>query len=160
MECQYQRLVFFRAKVSVTPTSCCFQVEYVVHPSMQREREREIGRDASAPNGQCINDRRWMGVRAVVTNGEDNERHGSVFKSMIAAAAQVEKWSSTSSPILCIPLFMHDRLWWKNNRPPLFMHERNNRPPLFMHERKCGKNNRRRPESEHDSTACFDLVPC
>ncbi|CAL9085583.1 unnamed protein product, partial [Musa textilis] len=89
----------------------------------------------------------WMGVRSVATNTEDNERRGSVFRSMIAAA-QVEKWSSTSRPILCIPLFMHERkglVWWKNNRPPLFMHGRkrvcrlwwkNNRPPLFMHERK------------------------
>ncbi|URD99963.1 hypothetical protein MUK42_31012 [Musa troglodytarum] len=105
----------------------------------------------------------WMGVRSVATNTEDNERRGSVFRSMIAAA-QVEKWSSTSRPILCIPLFMHERKGLKNNRPPLFMHWKNNRPPLFMHERKeCvlwWKNNRRRPGVNTNPTACFDLVPC
>ncbi|CAL9153038.1 unnamed protein product, partial [Musa hybrid cultivar] len=91
----------------------------------------------------------WMGVRSVLTNGEDNERHGSVFKSMIAAVAQVEKWSSTSSPILCIPLFMHDRLQ-NLTQSTTTVHERNNRPPLFMHERKVcplwWKNNRRQLE--------------
>ncbi|THU72757.1 hypothetical protein C4D60_Mb04t15560 [Musa balbisiana] len=136
MECQCQRLVFFRAKVSVTPTSLLLSGG-VCGASVDAEREREIYEEMQVLQmGNASTTGDWMGVRSVATNGEDHERHGSVFKSMIAAA-QVDKWSSTSSLILCIPLFMHDRLWWKNNRPPLFMHERNNRPPLFMHERKC-----------------------